>query len=357
MRAEMTSQERVRRAIARKEPDRVPVLDGPWAATVSRWRKEGLPEDKSPEEYFGYDLRGIGADLSPRLTVKVLKEDEECVTETTPWGGVRRNHKDHSTTPEIVDCPVKKKEDWPRLRKLLEPSFTRVNWASALRSYQTWREEGRYIFFSAATGYDLLQGVIRSEQLLAFMADDPEWISEMVMTVARLVKETLELMHSHGLEFDGLWCYNDMGYRNSSLFSPNMYREIIQPGDKLMWDAAHRLKMQTILHSCGRVSGLIPDLLDSGLDCLQPLEVKAGMDPATIKKQHGARLAIFGGIDTRCLEQPDPAITEREIRTKFAACMPGGGYLYHTDHSVPNDVSFERYCYVMELVKKHGRYQ
>ena len=123
-----------------------------------------------------------------------------------------------------------------------------------------------------------------------------------------------------------------------------------------MWDAAHRLKKQTILHSCGCVKGLIPDLLDAGLDCLQPLEVKAGMDPIAIKKEHGNRLAVFGGIDTRCLEHPDPAVTEREIRAKFSACMPGGGYLYHTDHSVPKDVSFERYCYTIELARKYGKY-
>lgn len=356
MAAEMTPQERVRTAISLNEPDRVPICDSPWSATVRRWYREGLPEDTEPRDYFDYDVRGLGADLTFRLPIKVLHEDEEYITATTPWGGVRRNHKDRSTTPHVVECPVKKKDDWPRLRGLLQLDYTRVDWATALRNYQKWRDEGRYIVFSAGTGYDLMQSIIRSERLLVFMAEDPEWIGEIAMAVARLTIETFRMMWEKGLEFDALWVYNDMGYRNASLFSPKMYREIIQPGDRLMWETAHRCGAQTILHSCGRVRGLIPDLLAAGLDCLQPLEVKAGMDPIAIKKEFGDRLAIFGGIDTRALEELDPGAIENEIKTKFAACMPGGGYLYHTDHSVPKDVSFERYCYAIELVRKYGRY-
>ncbi len=354
--AGMTSRERVRCAIERRQPDRVPVHDAPWGATIKRWRNEGLPAGKEPGEVFDYDIRATGGDLSPRLPMKVLKEDAEYITETTAWGGIRRNHKDFSTTPEIIDTPVKCKDDWPKLKKLLEPDFTRFDWVNCLSNYRKWRDEGRYIVFSNASGYDCMQIFIRSEQLLEFMATDPEWVRDICNTLARLINESVKLMWSKGFEFDALWTYNDMGYRNASLFSPAMYRDIIQPGDKLMWDTAHSLGAQTIMHSCGRVSALIPDLIDAGLDCLQPLEVKAGMDPIAIKKQHGDRLAIFGGIDTRCIEHPDPAVTENEIKAKLTALKPGGGYLFHSDHSVPVDVSYARYCQVMEWVRKYGQY-
>jgi hypothetical protein len=56
----MTSRERVRRAIGLQEPDRVPVHDSPWSATVARWRTEGMPSDKAPEDLFGYDIRVMG---------------------------------------------------------------------------------------------------------------------------------------------------------------------------------------------------------------------------------------------------------------------------------------------------------
>lgn len=352
----MTSRERVRRAIAHQTPDRVPIQDAPWGATVERWRHEGLPDGIAPEDHFNYDVRYLGADLTFRLPVRTLHADEEYVTKTTPWGGVRRDHRDRSTTPEVIECPIQTKDDWLRLKPLLQPDITRVDWVTARANYQRWREEGRYIVFSAASGYDQTQQLIRSEHLLLTMAEDPEFIADIVMTIARMIIAAFEMLTAYGFEFDALWTYNDMGYRNASLFSPEMYRAIIQPADRRLWDMAHHHGAQTILHSCGRVSGLIPVLLETGLDCLQPLEVKAGMDPIAIKREYGDRLAIFGGIDTRALEHPDPAVIEREIRTKFEACKPGGGYLYHTDHSVPVDVSFERYCHTMELARRYGAY-
>jgi uroporphyrinogen decarboxylase len=353
---ELTSQERVRMAVARMVPDRVPIQDAPWGATVRRWHQEGLPESKSPADFFGYELAHLGADLSPRFPTKVLQEDEEYITETTSMGGVRRNHKDYSTTPEVIDCPIKRKDDWAPICERLKPDFKRVDWASAWRDYQSSREAGRYIVFAAGSGYDQLQLYVKSEQLLLFMAEDPGFVKEMVDATSDLILETVRMLHKEGFHFDGVWVYNDMGYRDTSLFSPDMYRAIIAPADKKRNDWCHEHGMQTFLHSCGCVKGLIPALIDAGFDCLQPLEAKAGMDLRELKPLYGNRIALFGGINTMLMEEPDDARIEAEIREKFRVAMPGGGFLYHSDHSIPLDVSFRRYQFVMECVRKYGRY-
>jgi uroporphyrinogen decarboxylase len=114
--------------------------------------------------------------------------------------------------------------------------------------------------------------------------------------------------------------------------------------------------MPTILHSCGRVKEIIPDLIEVGLDCLQPLEVKAGMDVRELKEKYGDKLSFMGGIDVRAMTDPDPDVIEKEIGSKFEVAKKGGGYIYHSDHSIPNNVSFEQYKRVMELVKKYGKY-
>jgi uroporphyrinogen decarboxylase len=164
------------------------------------------------------------------------------------------------------------------------------------------------------------------------------------------------MMWKEGFRFDGLWMYNDMGYRNTTLFSPAMYRELILPADRKRNDWCHEHGLQTILHSCGCVKGLIPSLVDAGFDCLQPLEVKAGMDLRELKPMYGDRIAFFGGINTMLMEKEDDAMIEEQIRTAFAAAMPGGGYLYHSDHSIPNDVSFRKYSFVMDCVRRYGAY-
>ena len=352
----MTSRERVLRALNHQIPDRVPIQDSPWGATVSRWRKEGLPEDISPDEYFGYEFAFFGADLSPRFPVKVIEKNEEYIITTTPMGGVRKNHRDYSTTPEIIDYPVKTKDDWKEIKKRLKPDFTRIDWATGLANNKTAIEEGKFVCFSAACGYDALQSYMKSDQLLITIAEDPEWVKDMVMTLAELIIVTAELMMNNGFKFDGAFLYNDMGYRNGLLFSPDSYRKTHYEADRLLYGYFHSKGLKTLLHSCGNVTELVPLLIEVGLDCLQPLEVKAGMDVITLKEKYGDRLAFMGNIDVRLMADEDPAKIEEEIKKKFEVAKRGGGYIYHSDHSIPNNVSFQQYCRVMELVKKYGVY-
>ena len=344
------------RVLNHQIPDRVPIVDSIWSATVQRWHKEGLPEDTSPAKYFGYEFEYFGADLTPRFPVKILEENEEYVITSTPHGGKRKNHKDFSTTPEIIDCPIKTKDDWKEIKKRMAPDFTRINWASDLAQNKTSCEEEKFVCFSAACGYDALQAYMRSEQLLMAMAEDPEWVKDMVTTLAELIIITAELMLNNGFKFDAAFLYNDMGYKNGLLFSPDTYKKTHYDADRLLYAYFHSKGMKTILHSCGNVSELIPIMIETGLDCLQPLEVKAGMDVIKLKDKHGDSIAFMGNIDARLMSDADPSKIEEEIKKKFEAAKKDGGYIYHSDHSVPKNVSFQQYCRIMELVKKYGAY-
>jgi len=352
----MTSRERGLAALNHKNADRVPIHDSPLGATVNRWRKEGLPEDMSPDEYFGYEIASYGADLTPRFPVKVIERTEEYIITTTQQGGKMKNHRDCTTTPEIIDCPVKTKDDWKEIKKRLKPDFKRVDWASGLSRNQREYDEGKFTCFSAACGYDALRLYMNSEQLLATIAEDTDWVKDMVTTLAENIIVTAELMLMNGYKFDGAFLYNDLGYKNGLLFSPDSYQKTHYDADRLLYAYFHSRGMKTLLHSCGNVSALIPTLIEVGLDCLQPLEVKEGMDLVNLKAKHGDRIAFMGGIDVRLMADEDPAKIEEEIKTKIVAAKTDGGYIYHSDHSIPNNVSFQQYCRVMELVKKYGEY-
>ncbi len=352
----ITPRERVRRALAHQEADRIPIHDGPWAATITRWRGEGLPDDVPASEYFGYELCGFGADLTPQYPVHVVERTKEYITETTPYGGVRRNHRDHSTTPELIDYGVKSREDWEKAKKRLHPSYTRVDWVSLRNGYDRARADDLFITYNAVCGYDGCQSYIRSDELLPLLLTDPDWIRDMVETQADMVIEMAKILICEGYQFDAAFLFNDMGYRNAPFFSPKVYRELIKPADRRMYDFFHTQGMPVILHSCGNVKPLIPDLIDAGLDCLQPLEVKAGMDLVELKREYGDYLAFMGGIDVRAMADPDPRVIEEEIARKIPVAKVGGGYIYHSDHSVPNNVSFAQYQRVLELVHKYGRY-
>ena len=352
----MTSRERVRMALAHRAPDRVPVHDSPWRATLSRWHREGLPEEIPVQEYFGYELSGCGADLSPRFPIRVLDRNETFIVETTSTGGVRKNFRDYSTTPEVIDWPIRGREDWDRIKRRLEPDYTRVDWVSSRTGFERAREEGKFITFNAAMGYDMFQSYIKTEDLLVALVTEEDRVREMFRTHAALLVAVADMMIRKGFDFDGAFLFNDMGYRNGPLFSPETYRRTLLETDQMVCGFFHSHGMPVILHSCGDVRKLIPSLIEAGFDCLQPLEVKAGMDLRELKPLYGDRMAFMGGIDVRAMASDDPCLIEEEIRGKFEVAKRGGGYIYHSDHSIPKNVSLEQYRRVMALVKKHGRY-
>ncbi|HIE53304.1 MAG TPA: hypothetical protein EYP85_16250 [Armatimonadetes bacterium] len=352
----MTARERVWLALHHREADRVPIHDSPWGHTVNRWHQEGLPQDQSPADYFGYEISGQGPDLTFQLPHEVLEETETYVIYKDANGATRRSFKDHESTPELIDFTIKDRRTWEEYKPLLTWNERRVDWEKALAANRAEWEKGKFVCYTAAFGYDKTQGYVGSERLLLAMLDDPKWVKDMFDTAVDLLIAGAEEMMARGFEFDGAFVYDDMGYRNATLFSPAAYRELEFPSQKRMCDFFQSKGMPIILHSCGRVKQFLPMLIEAGFTCLQPLEVKAGMDLVELKRQYGDELAFMGGIDVRAMAHHDPAVIEREISTKIPIAKRGGGYIYHSDHSVPSNVSFQQYCRVIELVHKYGTY-
>ena len=213
-------------------------------------------------------------------------------------------------------------------------------------------------FGVGAIGYDFAaRALLGPVRLLTAIVEEPNWARDIFMTQAELCAQCVEELLAAGIDFDGAFLPDDLGYRNGLLFSPRAYREVLRPAHRRYVEPFKRRGLPVILHSCGGVKELIPDLMDTGFDCLQPLEVKAGMDLIELKKRYGDVLAFMGGIDVRLMALDDPGPIEEEIRTKVSFAKQGGGYIYHSDHSVPDDVSFANYCHVIDLVHKYGSYQ
>ena len=95
-------------------------------------------------------------------------------------------------------------------------------------------------------------------------------------------------------------------------------------------------------------------MVDTGVDALNPLEVKAGMDTLAIKKKYGDKVVLHGGINA-VLWKDTEAVLE-EIRSKIPALKENGGYFFASDHSIPNDVSLENMRRIVEEVKRLGSY-
>jgi uroporphyrinogen decarboxylase len=352
----MTSRERVLRMLNHQEADRVPIQDAPWEYTIRRWKTEGMPADTSPLEYFGYELGSLGPDISLQLPEETIEETESYRIYRDSKGAVTRVFKDHESVPETIDFTINSAKAWEENRHRWLWNDERVSWESALNTNRAWRAEGRFVQYFAHIGYDWIQRMVGAETVLVGMLQEPEWIEDMFRGLMDLVIRGADEMLARGFEFDGVYVADDLGYKNGTVFSPELFRKFELPQMKRLCDYFKERNLPVILHSCGNVSSLVPLLIEAGFSCLQPLEVKAGMDLVGLKKQFGDRFSFMGGIDVRAMADPDPAVIEAEIAAKIPVAKEGGGYIYHSDHSVPSNVSFAQYQRVMALVSEYGTY-
>lgn len=356
MSSPMTSHERYRRVFNHQEPDRLPMRDVFWGSTLERWRKEGLPQGVDPGEYFGFDkLAGIHMDNSPRFPTGVVEDTDEYTIYNTQWGVTQRNWKHRSGVPEFMEFRVVDRDSWAEAKERMVPTEDRVNWKHLDENFETWRAEGRWIIAGGWFGFDVLHSwFVGTERVMMALVEDPEWVKDMIDTMLELDLALMTMIWDRGYHFDCVQWPDDLGYVNGPLISPRSYREVVKPAHARMCDWCHNRGVFTWLHCCGGVMPLIPDFIDAGIDGLQPLEQKAGMDVFDLKRDHGDDLVLEGGIDVRKMPHADQI--EEEIRTKLPVLKEGGGYCFHSDHSVPDDVSFQDYCRVIELAKEYGTY-
>ena len=355
--AEMTSHERFARMFEHKEADRVPIIDGPWGATIERWHREGMPEDADWVEFFGTDrTSGIGADITPRYEEKVVEETDEYIVQTTKWGVTQKNWKHAASTPEYLGFTVVDRESWERAKERMEPTRDRIDWDHLKKNYPIWRERGDWISGHFWFGFDVTHaGMVGTERLLMAIMTDPEWCMDIFNFTLDLSMTMMQMVWDEGYTFDSVFWCDDLGYKNNTFFSVDTFREVLLPAQRRAVEWAHAKGIYAHLHSCGNVMPYVPDFVDIGIDALNPLEVKAGMDALGLKKQYGDRLLLHGGINAVLWDDIDAI--EAEMRKVVPALKEGGGYIFSSDHSVPSSVSLENFRRIVELAKELGSYE
>jgi len=356
----LTGRERVNRMFARQDQDRVPRQDTFWPETIARWQKEGLQWDHHDV------LRLLDADFAvlcwswPPIFPgqrEVLKQDAETDTIRDAWGGIARFWKGRSGTPEHIGFGCDSREIWEKTyRPAMLAAPNQVDTKMALARYRVARKLGQWTHLSGVEGFEALRKILGDEVCLMAMIEDPEWVRDVVAVHTEVVLRSWQAVIDAGAQPDGLWIYGDMAFNHATMCSPAMYRDLVWPFHKQMADWAHQRGMKVIYHTDGRVSGVLDMYIEAGFDCLQPIEAKAGMDIRKFAPTHGDRLAMFGNIDVMKMATNDLDLLEEEIRTKFAAGMATRGYAYHSDHSVPPQVSWDTYKAIIGFVEKYGNY-
>ena len=350
----LTSRERYQRMYEHRDADRIPITDSPWGATIERWQREGMQGDFVT--FFGLDRgAGIGVDNSPRFEAKTIEENAEFRIFTTHWGATLREFRHAAGVPEFLDFRVKDPDTWREAKKRMTVSRDRVNWDHLKSNYPRWREEGAWIEGGLWFGFDVTHSwFVGTERILMAFVENPEWLVEMWNHQLDVGLALFDMIWSEGYTFDCFSWPDDMGYKGNQFFSLSMYRDLLKPVHQRAIDWAHAKGAKVRLHSCGDIRPLIPELVSMGLDCLNPIEVKAGMDPLKIKREFGGKLVLHGGVNAVLWDKPDAIRAEME--RVIPTLKQNGGYVFSSDHSVPSSVSLKDFRDIVELAKTLGAY-
>lgn len=358
----MTGKERFSRILKHQPVDRIGLYEHFWGDTQKEWASQGhVRADESFDDHFGFDMQtcwpfNLTANLD--FVPVVVGEDEDTITKINGNGATLKTHKFHDTTPEHIDFRVKEREAWEKEIKpvLLTPDPRRINFEAYRKAKKAAADAGRFFMWSGVNVFECMHPVCGHENMLMGMALDPEWVSDMVMTYAKLTVELQRMLFEQEGYPDGIWYYEDMGFKLKPFMSPTMYKEIIQPGHIYTINFAKQHGLPVVMHSCGFVEPLLPGMIEAGIDCLQVIEVKAGMDLLKLHRLYGDQIAFMGGIDVRALYSNDKATIDAELESKIPLVKQGFNYVLHSDHSIPKTVDYDTYCYFIKKGLELGTY-
>jgi uroporphyrinogen decarboxylase len=188
------------------------------------------------------------------------------------------------------------------------------------------------------------QFLYRNDNFFMVLAGEPERAHHFLDKLMEMHLRNLErFLGAVGEHIDVILFGDDLGMQSGPQVSPRMYREFFKPREQVMWrlvkQRAPHLKI--MLHCCGGVRELLPDLIDAGLEAINPVQITCrGMEPAGLKRDFGNRLTFWGGgCDTRdVLIKGTPAQVTEHVRQQVKILRPGGGFIFQQVHNILADV-------------------
>lgn len=203
--------------------------------------------------------------------------------------------------------------------------------------------------------FEIPQMLFRMDNYLMFLALYPDKALRFSEKLCDLHMESLEKwLGAVGPYIDVILFGDDLGGQKGPLISPRMYRQVIKPFHRQLWRRAKELAdVKVMLHCCGGVRELLDDMIDAGLDAINPVQINAaGMDPVGLKTEFGKRITFWGGgCDTRdVLPSNSPDRVAAHVKELARVLRQGGGFVFQQVHNILADVPVENVTAMFDAV-------
>ncbi len=385
-RERMTSRERVLAAINHVEPDRIPIDFGGFQTGIHKIAYRALID------HLGYHETPEMLDPVQQLVVpseRVLRRfhvDIRYIRARAPesfCGGIRQNTRGGRLWHDLTDefGVVWSMPDDQQLymdishhplagatvRDLRDYPFPRGNdptrFAGLRRQALDIRSHTGCALSSGICGvtYETCWYMRGLEQWFVDMKENPEFCSALLDETSRFWVDWLTgFLAEVGDLLDIVMIGDDLTGQDGPLFSPSFYRSVVKPRQRRVVATIKGLTPARIwYHTCGSCATYIPDLLDNGIDILNPVQISArNMDPAALKRDFGGRLVFWGGaIDAQhILPFASPEEVARETARNIGIFKPGGGYVFCNVHNIQAGVPPGNIVALYDTAYEHGFY-
>jgi uroporphyrinogen decarboxylase len=336
----MTGRERILTALARGMPDKVPTCE--WVLSPKVMKGVcGTEDDITFVREM--DLDGISVGLDSEKTVL----DETHVRDE--WGITRAVSDDY---PMAVGHPIKDREDFKNFSppEPLKPwRFNRVKEALAAVGKE------KCVIVRVRDVVSQPRDLMGFEDFLASLYEDPDLVAALMSISADYSEKICDGLVELGVEV--IVVGDDIADNRSLLMSPDMYRELVHPHFVRLIGHAKKLGLKVIKHSDGDLRAVLDDLVASGIDCLDPIDMRGNMFLDKLKAQYGDRIAFKGNVD--CMEtlvSKSPEAVRRETARCILQGSVGGGHIISSSNSIHSGVNPVNYRAFLDAVRELGVY-
>ena len=386
MAAASSSRERVQAALDHREPDRIPFDLGGSRMTGIHVRAYGalraalglaevdirigdltqqLAEvDTDVMDRLGCDVRVVGPRAGSGYRREMVEADG-YVSFRDEWGAERRMPLDGGLYFDTFGSPLGGDVDRAAIDAFPWPDATDpgryLGLAEAARRIVD--DEGRAVLVSSICG-GLSEGLFKMrgfEDGYMDLVAEPERARQVMEKILEIKLAYWDrALAELGDSVDIIGEADDLGGQDRTLFSPSTYRALVKPLQaELFAFIRARTSAKVVFHSCGAIRELIPDLIEIGVDILNPVQVSAsGMDSAELKREFGRDIVFWGGgVDTqRVLGAGTPDEVRAEVRRRIADLREGGGFVFAAVHNVQPNVPPENLVAMWETWREEAAY-
>lgn len=383
----MNGRERILTTLQHREPDKVPFDLGSTPVTgihhiaYRKLRKAlGLTEKEPTIWHISQQLAWVDDDVhealktdtkgarpkSPSSWQLKFTEDDDYVYYTDEWGITRRRQKKNGYYFDLFSSPLADANTISDIERYPFPDPVEDTRFEGLREFaEKVRAEGRAFVLGGISAGMLEMGLwLRGfENFFCDLHENrklAEAICDKILELKiRYWEKALALVSDL---VDVVQEGDDYGGQQGLLISPKLWREIFKPRLLQLFSHIKRCAHHVFIffHSCGSIYEIIPDLIEVGVDILNPVQVAAAnMDTKRLKREFGDSLAFWGGgVDTqRVLPRGTPEQVREEAKRRIEDLAPGGGFVFNTVHNIQADVPPENILTMWEAVQEFGQYR